>query len=91
MVAEIVIHWSRAVNLACVAFLAGAGAAAGLAAFLKKACTATGLAAGAAFMAVLLLRLAPRNSVRMAVCMAADDAVSGLLRREECRGRQDLR
>ena len=53
-------------RLALVAF---AGTEAAFSDFLKKACTVTGLAAGAAFMAVLLLRDAPRNSVRMALCM----------------------
>lgn len=69
----------RKSRLACVALpLAGAAAlSAFLPMFLKNACVATGLAAGAAFIAVQLFRLAPRNSVRMAVCMAANEIESG--------------
>ena len=54
----------------CVAL--GAACLISFSAFLKKACTAGALGAGAAFMAVLAFKLAPRNSVRMANTMASN-------------------
>ena len=54
----------------CVAL--GAASLTAFSAFLKKACTAGALGAGAAFMAVLAFKLAPRNSVRMANTMASN-------------------
>ena len=54
-------------ELTCVAL--GAAALTFFSAFLKNAWTASAFGAGAAFMAVLAFKLAPRNSVRMANTM----------------------